>query len=528
MKQTIYYNGTILTMRGEEIVEAILVEDGRIRDVGSNNEILNRKSPEAEVINLEGKTMLPAFIDPHSHFTSVASMLDKVDLSGCGSMEEIRDRLKAFRKEKGLADDAMLVGTGYDHNDLPGYQHPTAADLADPELPNPIAIAHASGHMGVANARMLEKLGITKDTPDPEGGRYGRLGDGTPNGYMEENAFIQVVMGMPAPSEEEIAASYAEAQKVYASHGITTAQDGMTSTENAERLEQFGKSDACYMDIVGYADLRSATGAISDDPYTYHGHYRTGGYKLFLDGSPQGRTAWMSEPYLGGEPGYCGYPIYSDEQASELIRVAISRNKQLLTHCNGDAASEQLLRCYTQVKEELGSTADLRPVMVHCQTVRPDQLDRMAPLGMIASYFVVHTYYWGDVHLRNFGERRGKMISPMRAGIDRGVMYTMHQDTPVVPPDMLLTIWAAVNRVSKNGTDMGADQRISVWEALRGVTINAAYQYFEEKEKGSIEPGKRADLVILDHNPLAVPAMELKNIKVLETIKDGTVIYQAD
>ena len=238
MKQTIYYNGTILTMRGEEIVEAILVEDGRIRDVGSNNEILNRKSPEAEVINLEGKTMLPAFIDPHSHFTSVASMLDKVDLSGCGSMKEIRDRLKAFRKEKGLADDAMLVGTGYDHNDLPGYQHPTAADLVDPELPNPIAIAHASGHMGVANARMLEKLGITKDTPDPEGGRYGRLDDGTPNGYMEENAFIQVVMGMPAPSDEEIAASYAEAQKVYASHGITTAQDGMTSTENAERLEQ--------------------------------------------------------------------------------------------------------------------------------------------------------------------------------------------------------------------------------------------------------------------------------------------------
>lgn len=208
--------------------------------------------------------------------------------------------------------------------------------------------------------------------------------------------------------------------------------------------------------------------------------------------------------------------------------MAISREKQLLTHCNGDAASEQLLRCYTKVKEELGSTAELRPVMVHCQTVRPDQLDRMAPLGMIGSFFVVHTYYWGDVHIRNFGERRGKMISPMRAAIDRGVVYTMHQDTPVVPPDMLLTIWAAVNRISKNGTEMGADQRISVWEALRGVTINAAYQYFEEKEKGSIEPGKRADLVILDRNPLAVPAMELKNIKVLETIKDGRAVYRAE
>ena len=528
MNQTVYYNGKIITMNGEQIVEAILVEDGRIREVGSNNEILNRKSPEAEVINLEGKTMLPVFIDPHSHFTSVASMLDKVDLSGCTSMEEIRTRLKEFRKARNLADDAFLVGTGYDHNDLPGYQHPTAADLDDPELPNPIIIAHASGHMGTANTRMLEKLGITKDTPDPEGGVYGRLADGTPNGYMEENAFIHVAVAMPVPTEEEIAATYAEAQKVYASHGIATVQDGMTSVENAVRLERFGQSEACYLDIVGYADLRTATGAISDDPYTYHGHYRTGGYKLFLDGSPQGRTAWMSEPYLGGEPGYCGYPIYQDDQVCELIRVAISREKQLLTHCNGDAASEQLLRCYTKVKEELGSTAELRPVMVHCQTVRPDQLDRMAPLGMIGSFFVVHTYYWGDVHIRNFGERRGKMISPMRAAIDRGVVYTMHQDTPVVPPDMLLTIWAAVNRISKNGTEMGADQRISVWEALRGVTINAAYQYFEEKEKGSIEPGKRADLVILDRNPLAVPAMELKNIKVLETIKDGRAVYRAE
>ena len=150
-----------------------------------------------------------------------------------------------------------------------------------------------------------------------------------------------------------------------------------------------------------------------------------------------------------------------------------------------------------------------------------------AALPMIASFFVVHTYYWGDVHIRNFGEERGRHISPMRAAIDRGVVYTMHQDSPVVPPDMLLTIWAAVNRISKNGTDIGADQRITVMEALRGVTINAAYQYHEEQEKGSIQPGKRADLVILDHSPLAVPAAEIRNIRVLETIKDGVTIYKA-
>lgn len=167
MNQTVYYNGKIITMNGEQIVEAILVEDGRIREVGSNNEILNRKSPEAEVINLEGKTMLPAFIDPHSHFTSVASMLDKVDLSGCTSMEEIRTRLKEFRKARSLADDAFLVGTGYDHNDLPGYQHPTAADLDDPELPNPIIIAHASGHHGHSQYPHAGKAGDHQGYPGP-------------------------------------------------------------------------------------------------------------------------------------------------------------------------------------------------------------------------------------------------------------------------------------------------------------------------------------------------------------------------
>ena len=147
---------------------------------------------------------------------------------------------------------------------------------------------------------------------------------------------------------------------------------------------------------------------------------------------------------------------------------------------------------------------------------------------MIASFFVVHTYYWGDVHIRNFGLERGRHISPMRAAIDRGVHYTMHQDSPVVPPDMLLTIWAAVNRLSKDGTDMGADQRITVMEAIHGVTLGAAYQYFEEKSRGSILPGKRADLVILDRNPLAVPAGEIRNIQVLETIKDGESIYRAE
>ncbi|MBS4786348.1 MAG: amidohydrolase [Clostridiales bacterium] len=527
MNDTIYYNGTVITMDGDRMAQAVLVADGRIAAVGSNTEVLARRGEGVRLVNLEGRTLLPAFIDPHSHFTSMASMLDKVPLADCSTPEEIAEALRRFKEEHRLGDDQPIVGFGYDHNNLPGYRHPTAADLDAGGLPNPIAIAHTSGHMGVVNSRMLGMLGYTAATPDPAGGKIGRNPDGSPNGYLEENAFMALAKTMVTGSAEETLRSFAQAQQEYARHGIATVQDGMTSEAGAALLERFGRSPECYLDIVGYADLTSATGIVGEDPYTYHGRYRTGGYKLFLDGSPQGRTAWMSRPYLGGDPDYCGYPIYTDEQASELMRIAVSRGKQLLVHCNGDAASEQFLRCYTAVKEELGSTADLRPVMVHCQTVRDDQLDRMAALPMIASFFVVHTYYWGDVHIRNFGEERGRHISPMRAAIDRGVVYTMHQDSPVVPPDMPLTIWAAVNRISKNGTDIGADQRITVMEALRGVTINAAYQYHEEQEKGSIQPGKRADLVILDHSPLAVPAAEIRNIRVLETIKDGVTIYKA-
>ncbi len=196
-----------------------------------------------------------------------------------------------------------------------------------------------------------------------------------------------------------------------------------------------------------------------------------------------------------------------------------------MAHCNGDAASEQFLRLYDKVLKETGSTEELRPVMIHCQTVRNDQLDAMARFKMIASIFVGHVWYWGDIHMKNFGSVRGNHISPVRDAMDRGVTVNFHQDTPVTKPNMLHSVWCAVNRISRNGAVIGENQRISVYEALKAVTINAAYEYFEESSKGSIEAGKRADLVILDKSPLEVDLMEIKNIQVMSTIKDGTVVY---
>ena len=166
--------------------------------------------------------------------------------------------------------------------------------------------------------------------------------------------------------------------------------------------------------------------------------------------------------------------------------------------------------------------------MVHAQTVRPDQLERMAALQMIASFFVAHTYYWGDVHRKNFGDERAMKISPTHTALEKGVLFTFHQDAPVVPPDMWHTVWCAVCRQSKGGVIMGEGERIPVLEALKAVTINGAYQYFEEKTKGSLEEGKWADLMIVDKDPLKVDPMELKDIKVLSTIKEGFTLWQAE
>src|SRR5699024_1003557 len=261
----------------------------------------------------------------------------------------------------------------------------------------------------------------------------------------------------------------------------------------------------------------------------YHKRLKIGGYKLFLDGSPQGKTAWMTEPYEG-EESYRGYPWYQDEQVKEYVLKAINDDVQLLTHCNGDAAADQLLRHYEAALRESDNPnkENLRPVMIHCQTVRNDQLDKMAELAMIPSIFNAHTYYWGDVHLKNLGDARGRRISPAKSAFERGLVVNFHQDAPVVKPDMLHTIWCAVNRITRKGVEIGPEERVSVYEALKAVTINAAYAYFEEEKKGSIAEGKVADFVMLDRNPMKVNAMEMKDLQVLETTKEGECVYRAD
>lgn len=527
----IYYGGNILTMTGaEKRPEAVLIEEERILYVGSLYQAEALGGENAERINLHGKTLMPAFVDSHSHFTQVAQNILMCDLSEAECFADIAAALRAYIAENKVKEDEVIFAGGYDHNFLLEDRHPDCTLLDQVSGQIPIYISHVSGHMGVANSAMLRLAGITADMPDPAGGRFGRNADGTLNGYIEETPAIMRVLGAALPRlKTDMERQLQMAQQMYLENGITTVQEGAAMGQGVQMLVQYAQSGKLKLDVVMY---------IMDDSYredcrrfpeycgSYREHLKIGGAKIILDGSPQGKSAWLSRPYAGEEQ-YCGYPTHEDDYVDAAARNAVKGDYQLLAHCNGDAASEQFLDSYEKaLKSESNPNMDLRPVMIHCQTVRPDQLDRMKKLRMIPSVFIGHTYYWGDVHLKNLGPCRGARISPLKSMLERGLIYNLHQDSPVTKPDMLHSVWCAVNRVTRKGNQIGPEERIGVFEALKGVTINAAYAYHEEDIKGTLETGKQADMIILDANPLEVDKMRIKDICVLETIKAGKTLYR--
>lgn len=510
--------------------EAMLEEDGIIRALGKKDDLLDLADADTVRFDLNGHTLLPAFLDPHSHITSFANTLSLAHLDGVQSFEELGSRLLAFQKEHNVSEGEWIIAFGYDHNFLQEGRHPDKFVL-DRFLPrNPVLVTHASGHMGVMNSAALSQAGIDSKTPDPEGGLIGRIpGKQEPNGYLEETAFTALASKIASPSLEQLCRQVEAAEGIYLSHGITTIQEGLTKQAEWAVLQAMAKQKRLRCDVVSFVDLAESKALVKENPDFvghYQNHLKIGGYKIFLDGSPQGRTAWMTEPYLGDDPNYRGYPIHSGEAVISFLQQGLSDRLQVLAHCNGDAAAQQFLDAYSAARKANPDAPDIRPVMIHAQLLRPDQLPALRGLNMTASFFVAHTHYWGDVHLKNFGPERAGRISPVKSAIREGVNYTFHQDTPVLPPNMLDTLWCAVNRITKEGVVLGEEERITPLEALRAVTVHAAYQYFEENQKGSLAPGKLADLVILDRNPLTADPASLREIRVLKTIKEGQVVYQ--
>ena len=535
----IFIGDNIITMDNSKVT-AVAVRGDRIVATGDQAEIIQLQDDSTRLVELGDRALLPGFIDAHGHFGAVATSSALLDLSSppVGTVETIDDIVTAIQnwiENNDVPDGQLIYGFGYDDSLLAEQRHPNRDDLDRASTSHPIVIRHVSGHLNAANSMALAQSRITAESQSLPGGVIRRRSDSDePIGVMEETA-MGLLPGYGALiSEEQGWQLRRDAAEIYSSYGITTIQDSNVSVAYVNALKARAREEAFPVDIVAYimgnplSDIE--LGQVSQDA-EYVGGVRIGGVKFILDGSPQGRTAWMSQPYNEGPPGvdadYVAYPSYDPEAYHARDYSLLERHVPVLAHANGDQAIERMIDGIANAVEG-EAIPDHRSVIIHAQLIRADQLDRVKELGIIPSYYSAHPFFWGDWHRLSFGDERAGFISPVRATINRDIPFTVHNDSPIVPPDMMRLVSITVNRQTRSGYILGPEQRATVMEALYAITQGAAYQYFEEDEKGSITSGKRADLVILETNPLAVDPAQLADVKIAETFARGVSVYRGE
>lgn len=534
----LFFNGEIISMVGDkpEYIEALVTEGSTIKYTGALDVALD-SFPAAERIDLKGQTLLPGFIDGHSHIFNVglqgiaANLMAPPDGKG-KSVRDIKFELKKWiEKNQNLIDQTgWVIGFGYDDAYLD--RQPDKHDLDAVTSKYPIIIFHQSGHISTVNSKALELIGYTEYTPDPRGGRIRRKGTSNePNGILEENAHYELYYNMVLPSfnNDVVLEMLMKGQEIYVLNGFTTAQEGRTTTEGTRTLEMASENGDLRIDVVSYPDILSNASAIQTPFYSkdYYNGYRIGGLKIVLDGTPQGRTAWLTNCYHKHQDDTCfkGYPAMDNNKLNEYIDQAYQNNIQILAHCNGDAAIQQFIDAIRKANEKYGKS-DRRSVAIHAQTATEAQLDQFQEEGIFPSFFPTHTFYWGDYHVNSIlGEQRAFSISPSKSALEKELKFSLHHDAPVTSPNSMRVLSSAVTRSSRSGRTIGEDERISTFYALKAMTIWGAFQHFEEQIKGTLEPGKVADMVVLERNPLKTPPEDLIDISVAATVKGGEVIY---
>lgn len=554
----LYCNGTILTInRNQPYAEALLEVDGKIAAVGSREEAAaawealrtNGAYSEAEweTVDLKGRTLMPGFYDGHSHIAHVCmAEQQSVDLSSppLGNVRNLADCVRVLKErgaEKGK-ELGFIGGGGFSESDMEEQRPLTRKELDQVSSEIPVLVMDRSMHVGYVNSRVLELLGIDENTPDPEGGRIVREeGSRRPNGVLMETALRSASLAFKKlfPLYAELNADAVDVGTYsYAKVGVTTANDGssLTNDERAHYLRAYeqGKLHTRVifqpfwpMRVCGDQDFLDEVRAAQKQGYGTS-WLKMGGVKCMDDGAIQTLSAYLSQPYFC-DPENHGIPTYSKETLMRELSFIAEQDFQILIHCNGDQAAEDVLDVLETVeKRRPGQARRLRHTIIHAQTIREDQLDRVQKLGMVLSLFPPHIYYFGDRHVSTFlGPDRAKRISPARSAMERGIPFSIHCDSPIFPQNPLQTIWSIVNRVTYGGMVLGAEQCVPVEEALRAYTIYAAYEQHEDQERGSLETGKYADMVILSENPMTCDPMAIKDIQVLETIVEGQTTYRA-
>jgi predicted amidohydrolase YtcJ len=539
---TLYFGGEVVTVEDAlPTAEALAVRNGRILAVGTRAELEARhRGAATRLVDLGGRALLPGFIDAHSHYINSLSVASQANVypppAGPGmDVESIVTTIVNFRNERQVAEGELIQAYGYDDTRMPDSRLLNRDDLDAAFPDHAVIVHHVSMHGAVLNSAALKLFGISEQTPTPPGGVIVRKpGTQEPYGLLMETAFLPIIGALPKPTPEQEIENTRAGQLLYAQHGITTAQEAASHAADLDVMKRGAAAGAHLIDVIAFPFITELDQILERYPADTWGRYenglKIGGVKITGDGSPQGRTAYFTTPYLtggpAGEQNWRGAPSFPPDALEAMVLRVRQMKVPLNYHANGDAAVDMLLDA---LEKATGSMPDpeWRVTLVHGQFVRRDQIDRLKEYGVIPSLFTLHTFYFSDAHVANRGADQAAYMSPMRDAIDKGLRPTNHTDFVVVPLDQMFMMWSAVNRLSRGGDVIGPEQRVTPLEALKSMTINGAWQYGEQDSKGSLAPGKRADLVILDRNPLEVPPAEIKDVKVLETIKDGRTIWQS-
>jgi len=543
----IWSGGTILTMNDKAMrAEAVAEAGGKIVAVGSKAAVMKLQGPATQMIDLAGRTLVPGFIDAHGHVMGGGLQALSANLLAppdgkvkdiAGLQQTLRDWMAA--NEATVRKVNLIVGFGYDPSTLTEQRHPTRQELDAVAKDVPVFIVHQSGHLSALNTKALELAGISAATPDPQGGVIRREAGGKqPDGVLEETAHYAAVIKLLGSIGADGAKAFVRSgAELWARFGYTTAQEGRSTPGTAALMRQVADAGGLKIDVATYPDALIDRDFIKNNvSATYSNRLRVAGAKLSIDGSPQGFTAWRDRPYyapVGNYPkGFAGYPSATNQQVIDVMEWGAANGVQVITHANGEAASDLLIAAQTlaQLKHGAAKVQATRPVLIHGQFLREDQVDAYKRLGVIPSLFPMHTFYWGDWHsAKTVGPAAAQNISPTGWVRQRGMIFTSHHDAPVAFPDSMRVLDATVNRVARgSGKVIGPKHRVDVITALKAMTIWSAYSHFEEATKGSIEAGKLADFAILSRDPTQGKPTGIHQIKVTETIKEGATVFKLD
>lgn len=510
------------------VVGSLVIEDGRIAFLGPDEEAMTRAGAGARAVDLSGRAVTPGLIDAHSHLVGLGDALAQVDLVGTASYEEVIRRVRERAAE--VPAGTWIRGRGWDQNDWSETEFPSHEALSREVPDHPVWLTRIDGHAALVNRRAMAELGIGPETPDPPGGRFLRDAEGRPTGVMIDRA-MEVSSGrVPGPDAEERRRRLRAAAGHAVSLGLTTVTD--MGVDGADVTTYRSLRDA------GELPLRAAL-FLSDEDALLERWFRSGpeigpesrllvrGVKMYADGALGSRGAALVEPY-SDDPGNVGLLITGEERIHRVAERALAAGFQVGVHAIGDRGNLVVLDgLEAAFGGEPHPAARFR--LEHAQVMRPQDVERAARLGVIFSYQPTHATSDMPWAPDRVGEERLDGAYAWRKALQAGGRLALGSDFPVESADPLLGLYAAVTRQDLEGDPPGGwlpGQRLTREEALRGFTLDAAWSLFLDEEVGSLDPGKRADLVVFGRDPMTVPAAEIPDVPVDYTLVDGEVVYQ--